>query len=541
MIRESSLKNKAGMGMGNAQTLGRHLCIVFILPSLLTGCAVGPDFTRPAKPDVATYTAAPLPAYTTSAPTTLGGAQQFVEGDRITPHWWKEFGSPRLEALITEALQANPTLAGAQAAVRQAQELYAAQSGSTRYPLVDATVGSQRQRFNPNTMGQDGESREFSLYTAGVGVQYTFDLFGGNRRAFEALAARVDYQRYQLEGARLTLAGAIVTAALTQAKLAGQIQASEAILNSQEEQLGLTRERLRLGNAAPDELLALQPQVEETRDAILFLRNQLQQNKHLLSVLAGRAPGAGSGPTFTLEEFTLPAELPLVVPSELVRTRPDIQAAEALLHEANAEYGVAIAKLYPQITLSADLGTQALTTAALFGSGSAVWSLVGQLMQPLFNPGLPAKKRAALAAFDAAAANYQSVVLESLRTVANVLCVLDNDAQRLTAMFAADSAARQSMDSMQRRYALGASSYLELLVAQQQAQRTRINLIEARSKRLVNSAAFYQALGGGLLGDPAAIAAFNIGNRLNPWMTNPAWLTEIVGKPLHTELIATHQ
>lgn len=508
MTRESSLKNKAGSGMGNAQTLGRHLYIVFILAALLTGCAVGPDFIRPAKPDVETYTAVPLPAHTASAPTALGGAQQFVEGGRINSLWWKEFGSPRLEALITEALQANPTLAGAQAAVRRAQELYAAQSGSTRYPLVDATVGSQRQRFNPNTMGQSGEARQFSLYTAGVGMQYTFDLFGGNRRALEALAARVDYQRYQLEGARLTLAGAIVTAAITQAKLAGQIQASEAILHSQEEQLGLTRERLRLGNAAPDEVLALQPQVEETRSAILLLRNQLQQNEHLLAVLAGKPPGAGSMPTFTLDEFTLPAELPLVVPSELVHTRPDIQAAEALLHEANAEYGVAIAKLYPQITLSADLGSQALTTAALFGSGSAVWSLVGQLIQPLFNPGLPAKKRAALAAFDAAAANYQTVVLESLRSVADVLCALDNDAQRMAAMFAADTAARESMNSTQRRYALGAAGYLELLIAQQQAQRMRINLIEAQTQRLVDSAALYQALGGGFSGDRAAIAAF---------------------------------
>lgn len=310
MIRESSLKNKAGSGRGNAQTISRHIFIFSTFAALLTGCAVGPDFIRPAKPEVAAYTAAPLPAHTASAPTALGGAQQFVAGGRISPHWWKEFGSPRLEALITEALQANPTLAGAQAAVRQAQELYAAQSGSTRYPLVDATVGGQRQRFNPNTMGQPGESREFSLYTAGVGVQYTFDLFGGNRRALEALAARVDYQRYQLEGARLTLVGAIVTAAITQAKLAGQIKASEAILNSQEEQLGLTRERLRLGNAAPDELLALQPQVEETRDAILFLRNQLQQSKHQLAVLAGRAPGAGSVPSFTIEDFTLPPNCP---------------------------------------------------------------------------------------------------------------------------------------------------------------------------------------------------------------------------------------
>ncbi|MDO9113894.1 MAG: TolC family protein, partial [Polaromonas sp.] len=182
---------------------------------------------------------------------------------------------------------------------------------------------------------------------------------------------------------------------------------------------------------------------------------------------------------------------------ELVRRRPDIQAAEALLHAANAEYGVAVAKLYPQLNISASLGSQALSTGALFGGGSAVWSLIGQLTQPLFNPGLPAEKRASLAAFDAAAANYQSVVLEALRNVADVLRALDNDAQTLAALATADIAAQGSLESMQRQYALGAASYVQLLTAQQQAQQNRINLIAAQSQRLVDSAALYQALGGG--------------------------------------------
>jgi len=202
-----------------------------------------------------------------------------------------------------------------------------------------------------------------------------------------------------------------------------------------------------------------------------------------------------------LQEFTLPADLPLTVPSELVRNRPDIQAAEALLHSANAEYGVAITKLYPQLNLSATLGSQALTTGALFGSGSAVWSLVAQLTQPLLNPGLPAEKRAALAAFDAAAANYRNVVLEALRNVADVLRALDNDAQRLAALAAADAAAQESLASMQRQYSLGAAGYIQLLTAQQQAQQTRISLIEAQARRLADSVALYQAMGGGRTND----------------------------------------
>jgi len=479
------------------KTPGRIFTMCF-LAVMLTGCAVGPDFTSPTIPDVATYTAATLPEHTASAPTALGESQRFVEGGWVNPQWWQELGSPKLDALINEALQANPTLAGAQAALHQAQELYAAQAGSTLYPQVDANLSSQRQLFNPSALGQVGDAREFSLYNASVGVHYNLDLAGGTRRALEALAAKVDYQRYQLEGARLTLAANIVTAAVTQARLSAQIQATEAILDSQEKQLGLTRERMRLGQASPDDELALQTQVEQTRASIPLLRNQLQQNEHLLAALAGQPPGAGGLPFFSLQEFALPVDLPLIVPSELVRTRPDIQAAEAMLHSANAEYGVAIAKLYPQLNLSADLGSQALTTGALFGSGSAIWSLVGQVTQPLFNPGLPAEKRAALAAFDAAAANYRYVVLESLRNVADVLRALENNALRLAALAAGNVAAQESFNSVQRRYELGAASYVQLLIAQQQVQQTQINLIEAQARRLVDSAALYQAMGGNI-------------------------------------------
>ncbi|MEE4249087.1 MAG: efflux transporter outer membrane subunit [Alcanivoracaceae bacterium] len=466
-----------------------------LLVGLLAGCAVGPDFKRPASPAVATYTTSPLPDFTASAPTKIGGSQRFITGDGGNSQWWQEFGSAKLNILIAEALQASPTLAGAQATLRQAQEVYSGQAGLTRYPQVDAGLTGQQQRFNPNSSGLPGDARDFDLYNAGVGVRYKFDLAGGNRRALEALEARSDYQRYQLDGARLTLVSNIVTTAISQARLWEQIQISQTILRAQEEQLELTRERLRLGQVASSEVLVLQTEVEQTRAGIPLLLNQLQQSQHLLAVLVGQPPSARSLPSFSLQEFTLPVELPLIVPSELVRTRPDIQAAEALLQAANAEYGVAVANLYPQLNLSASLGSQALTTGALFGSGSAVWSLIGQLTQPLFNPGLPAEKRAALAVFDAAAAHYQVVVLDSLRNVADVLRALENDAQRLSALSSADTAAQGSLELMQRQYRLGAASYMQLLIAQQQAQRTQIPLIESKAQRLINSAVFYQAMG----------------------------------------------
>jgi NodT family efflux transporter outer membrane factor (OMF) lipoprotein len=472
--------------------------LIGIYAVLLTGCAVGPHFQRPAPPDVSGYTPTPLTTNLASAPTTLGVPQNIVKGKRLTKYWWRALDNEELNRLINEALERNPTLMAAEATLRQAQELYAARAGSTLYPQLDGNLGGQRQRFNPGTLGQTGEAREFSLYNAGVGVRYTFDLAGGNRRALEALAARSDYQQFQLEGARLTLAANIVTTAITQASLKRQTEIIENTLKLQENQLELTRERIRLGHGEPDDAFALQTQLEQTRAKLPLLRNQLQQNEHLLAVLMGKAPGKGLLPSFTLEDFDLPSELPLLIPSELVRARPDILAAEALLHAANAEYGVAISKLYPQLNLSADLGTQALTTGALFGGGSAVWSLVGQLIQPLFNPGLPAEKRAALAAFDAAAANYQSVVLEALRNVADVLRALENDSKRLEALSGADFASEKSLESTQRRYRLGAASYYDLLIAQQKRLQTEFDLTEGQAKRLVNTVAFYQAMGSGL-------------------------------------------
>jgi NodT family efflux transporter outer membrane factor (OMF) lipoprotein len=270
----------------------------------------------------------------------------------------------------------------------------------------------------------------------------------------------------------------------------------------------LARERVRLGQAVPDEALALQAQLEQTRSGIPLLRKQQQQAGHLLAMLAGRAPGAAALPAFTLRDFRLPEALPLVVPSELVRQRPDIQAAQALMQAASADHGVAVARLYPQIRLSASLGSQALSTGALFGGGSAVWALVGQLTQPLFNPALPAERRAALAALDAAAANYQAVVLDALRGVADAMRAVEGDAEVLAALARADAAAQGSLQSMERQHALGSASYLQLLVAQQQALQVRNNLVAAQAQRLADSALLFQAVGAGWEG-AASVAALD--------------------------------
>ena len=469
---------------------------ITLIAAGLVGCTAGPDFKRPAPPVVQSYTAGKFPVAFASSPTALGDAQRAVQapGDRT---WWRQFGSRKLDNLVEQALQSNPTLDAAQATLRQAEETYAAQAGASLFPVANAQLGLQRQRINPAQQGQLGPERTFSLYNAIVGVSYNLDLAGGNARALEALAAQTDYQRYQLEGARLTVAANVVTTAITQAQLAGQIAASEAILAAQGSQLDLTAQRLALGNASEADVLALQTQVEQTRASIVPLRNRLEQTNHLLAILAGLPPAATGLPHFLLTDFHLPRQLPLSVPSALVRQRPDIRASEALLHVASAQYGVAVSRLYPQVTLSGSLGSQALTTAGLFGPGSLVWGLAGQLAQPLFNAGLRPAARAADAGFDAAAANYRQTVLQALRNVADVLRALDDDAQYLRAQSAANVASQQSLELVQRQYRLGAASYVQLIIAQQQAQQTRINLITAQAQRLADSAAFYQAMGNG--------------------------------------------
>jgi NodT family efflux transporter outer membrane factor (OMF) lipoprotein len=462
----------------------------------LAGCASGPDFKPPAAPDAAGYTAVALPVQAVAAPTDLGGAQRFVAGAPIAAEWWRQFSSAKLDALVETALRASPTLEAAEATLRQARHNYEAKAGITQYPQANANLGAQRQGVNNAAAGLPGGERTYNLFNASVAVSYDLDLASGNRRALEALAAQTEYQRHQLEAARLTLIGNLVTTAIAQAQLAGQIEASADILATQEEQLALTRKRLELGAASDRDVLALQTQVEQTRAGLPPLRLRREQNQHLLASLAGQPPGSAALPEFNLADFSLPGELPVSLPSELTRQRPDIQAAEALLAAASAQRGVAVSRLYPRIALNANLGAQALTAASLFDGGSLVWGLAGQLAQPLFNRGLRAEVSAAEAGFDAAAAHYRQTVLLALREVADVLRALDHDAQALASLATADSAARESLRLTQQHYDLGAASYLELLIAQQQAQQTRISLVASQASRLADTAALYQAMGG---------------------------------------------
>jgi NodT family efflux transporter outer membrane factor (OMF) lipoprotein len=482
---------------------------------LISACAVGPDYQRPEAPMTAVYTAIPMPAKTVDSPVIMGGSQHFVSAN-IKADWWKSFGSAKLDDLIERALLTSPTMDAARATLEQAEQTYQAQAGATQYPQVSGNTGGSRQRVNTATFGQPGgDSRTFSLFNAGVDIGYSLDLFGGNQRMLESLAAEADYQHYQLETARLLLVANVVTTAMMQAQLATQIQASEQILLAQEGQLGITKKRLSLGVGSRNEVLALQAVVEQSRASMPQLRNSLEQTQHLLAVLAGLPPARAALPSFALTDFTLPTRLPVIIPSELVRQRPDIQASEALLQAANARYGVAIAKRYPQINLNADIGSQALTTSNLFGAGTLVWGIAGQLAQPLFHKGLVAESRAAKAGFDAAEANYRQTVLHAFQNVADVLRALNHDAGTLAAQAAVSDAARNSLELVKQEYSLGAANYLEVLSAEQQVHLNALNLVAAQSRRLIDTVALYQAMGGGVL-----FSEHSDMDHVNPRMTN---------------------
>lgn len=479
----------------------RHLTLLHaaLVAAALAGCAVGPDYRRPAPPEVASYTGKELPAETDTAPGVGGGTQRFVPGGEIPAQWWELFRSEALDRWIREALANSPTLDAAEATLRRARETLRARSGEL-LPRVDGNVSASRQKLSGASLGQpDARINPFTLYNASVDVSYTLDLFGKVRRELEALQAQVDYQRFQLEGAYLTLASNIVTAALLEASLRAELKATRYIAATEEEQLAIIEKKFELGGIARTDVLAQRASLAQTRAVLPPLEKRIAQNRHLLAVLAGRFPGdAADLPEFDLEGFRLPEELPVSLPSSLVRQRPDIRSAEELLHAASATVGVATANLYPQITLSARYGTGASQIGDMFGPGTAAWGIGAGLLQPIFRGGtLEAERRAAIAAFDQAAAQYRETVLQGFRDVADVLRALEYDAMTLKAQAEAEAAARDTLDIARMQVRFGATSYLSLLNAQRQYFLARILLINVQSARFADTAALFQALGGG--------------------------------------------
>jgi NodT family efflux transporter outer membrane factor (OMF) lipoprotein len=462
----------------------------------LSGCMVGPDFVVPSLPLGANFTPGGQLPQTDSASVDNGAAQKFLKGRDIPGDWWKVFHSRQLDKLVSDALVANPNLQAAQATLWQAQENLYAQAG-VLLPSIDGNASATRQQFSPATFGGSGQPFIFNLFQTSVNVSYSPDLFGGERRQIEGSAAQLDYQRFELEATYLTLTANVVTAAIQEFSLRGQIEATEEIIKAETDQLDLIQQQFNLGSVARTDVLAQQSELAQSQATLPALQKQLAQQRHLLQALTGRFPNQET-PALELSSLRLPTDLPVSLPSRLVAQRPDIRAAEAQLHQASAAVGVAIANRLPQIKLTGQYGSAALTPANLLTPGSIIWNIGANATQPIFHGGtLLHEQRAAEAAYEAAAGQYKNTVLAAFQNVADVLKALQADATALAAQDKATQAAADSLDLTRSQYRLGSIPYVNLLTAQRTYQQARLTLVQAQAARLADTAALYQALGGG--------------------------------------------
>lgn len=477
--------------------------------ALVLCACVGPNFHRPAPPRVDRYTAEVLPPKTQSAEGPGGAAQKFLSEQDVPRNWWTRFGSEELDALVTEALRANPSVQAATAALRQAQENTAAQRGSY-YPTMQAGFDATRQHDAVGVLSPNLTSGTalYNLYTPQVAVSYVPDVFGANRRQVESLAALAEASRYQLDATYLTLTANVVTTAIQEAGLRAQIAATERVVALEREALSVLRRELELGAIAEGDVFAQEAALAQLEATLPPLHRQLQSSRDLLAALTGHLPADFKPVRFELDQLLLPTDLPLGVPSQLVERRPDVRAAEAQLHAATAQVGVAIASLLPQVTITGDIGSSATAMGDLFKAGTNFWSVGANLTQTLFEGGtLIHRKRAADAALDQAGALYRSAVLTAFQNVADALHALDADADALGAAARAESAATKSLDVVRHQLELGSVSYLALVNAEQTYQQAVILTEQARANRYADTAALFQALGGSITPIAAAPVA----------------------------------
>ena len=492
--------------------------ITILILAALSGCAAGPDFKRPDAPAASRYASAKaIPDATESAPVLAGESQRFNPAADIPFDWWTLFQSPQINSLIKRAFKANPSIESAQAALRQAQEYVNAQQGFF-YPTVGASYSPSRTKLasnmGGNSPGVQGNGKVIQTYSNPAGpvyngpVTYNFhvaqltvgyvpDVFGANRRMVESLQAQKDLQRFQLEAAYITLASDIVAAALQEASLRAQVATSFSIAANREN-LDIMQKRFHLGDVSELDVASQEAVLAQSEQALVPLRLQLEQTRDLIRALAGNTPDADVPETFDLAALHLPEELPLSLPSKLVEQRPDVRAAEEQLHAASAQYGVSIASLMPQFSISGAVGGMASTPGWMFRTGGGFFDLTANVAYSIFDGGsLRAQSRAAQQALEQASAQYRGTVIVALQNVADTLHAIQSDAEALMAAARNEQAMRHMRDLTRKQYETGYVSYQTLLFAEQGYQQAVLVLVQAQTNRLGDTAALYQALGGG--------------------------------------------
>jgi NodT family efflux transporter outer membrane factor (OMF) lipoprotein len=494
---------------------------------LSAGCAVGPRYHTPEAPADAGYAPTPLPQSSASAPIHGGESQRLISDRDIPFAWWELFQSPALNALVEQAFSANPTIAAAQAALVQAQELVYAQRGYF-FPTIDANYNFERQKVAgnltidnaPGTQGnghnlnpplidlQNSPHTEplvYNFHTAQLTVGFVPDVFGANWRQVESLAAQRDAQRFALEATYITLASNVVAAAIQEASLRAQIEATRQIIAADEQSLQILRDQFRLGFAMRIDVEAQQTALAQAEATLPPLQKQFEQTRDLIRALVGNLPNQEVPETFELDALQLPPELPVSLPARIIQQRPDVRAAEAQLHAANAQVGVAVAAMLPQFSITGVLGGNADEFAWMFRHGGPFWSLVGNVVQPIFEGGtLLHRKRAADDALKQAAAQYQSSVITAYQNVADTLHASLSDADALATNVREENAARVTYDLTRRQLEVGYVNYLTLLSAQTAYQQALLTRVQAQAMRYGDTVALFQALGGGWWNRPAA-------------------------------------
>ena len=459
---------------------------------LLCGCTSGPNFVRPAAPSSQGYT----DSASTAVQSAPDGAQRILYGADVAPDWWGLFRSDALDELVRQALAGSPTIAAAQSKLAQAQELTAAAAGA-RYPRVDLTGGAGRQKYGKEFLGPLTAPPPFTYFAGGAVVNYTFDTAGGIARTIEERRALFEYQRQELRAAHLALAGNVVSQAIALAAAAERIRAINALIEEDRRNRSLVQTSFAAGNTTRVDLLLADSQLANDETLLPPAVQDLAVARHALAVLVGRAPAEWTPPALDFGALTLPGTLPVSVPSELARRRPDILAAEAELHAATAQVGVATANLYPHITLTGSVGQQALTVGTLFAGGNGVWAFAAGLTAPVFDGGtLRAARRADIDAMQASAANYQEAVLQGLRQVADVLTGIEQDAQLLGAETRALDAAQASVNLTRESSRAGNVGVLQVLDAERAYSRARLDDVRVQAERYADTAQLFLALGG---------------------------------------------
>jgi NodT family efflux transporter outer membrane factor (OMF) lipoprotein len=489
--------------------------LAFASIGALAGCTVGPNFHRPAPPAAQDYGKAPTSGDTASVDTTSqnvrgGNAQHFVASMDIPAQWWTLFRSDELDQMVMLALKGNPDVDAAEAALRQAHELYVAQRAGF-FPTVQGNFNGTRAKnalgtiANPTSLPQ--QNPYYDLYTAQVSVNYLPDVFGGTRRAVETTRAQEESTRFQLQATYLTLSSNVVVTALQEASLRAQIAATERLVQLEHQQTDIVEHQRALGTANTLDLLSQQATEAQTAQTLPPLRKQLAQTRDALTALLGRLPSDEPAQQFTLDKLTLPVNLPVSLPSRLVEQRPDVRQAQANLHAASAQVGVALANMLPQFEIDAGAGTTALALHGLFGPYTGFWNVGGSLTQTLFDAGaLRHRKRAADAALDEAAAQYRAAVILACQNVADTLHALQGDAETLVASAQAERAAAGSFELARGQVQLGAISNVSLLNAEQTYLQAELTLVQAQANRYSDTAALFQALGGGWWNRPEDVA-----------------------------------